>query len=614
MTVKTDWALRFYSEVLGLEYLHYGLWDGEPVTVAGLREAQQRYADTLIAMIPQGAKRVLDVGCGTGAVAARLRAGGFEVEALSPDPYHQQVVRERHGDLTFHLSRFEDYSGAGDFDVVLMSESSQYIALDILFEAARRAAPNGHLLVADYFNFSRDGGVVTRSGHLLDEFLAAAEGAGYAIDERRDITDAAAPTLDLGTKPRGQPPAAGSEPRPRPDPRSLPLDLPPGTALGRGEAREARDEPASTGYGRVSKVEALRDDSLPPRGAGAVMHTLGSLAEGVGGSVQGDPARAIRGITSLEQAQPEDLSFFTHPAYRQAAIDSSAGALVVARADDRLTSDLLICDDPALAVARLLEIFHPSSPHQAGFHPTAAIDATAEVDPTASVGAFAVIGAETLVGPGARIHPHVTVGSRCHIGAEAVLHPQVVLYNDTVVGERTIIHAGTIIGADGFGYVAADGGLLKVPQVGAVHIEADVEIGANSAIDRATVAHTRIGRGTKIDNLVQIGHNVEIGRSCILCGQVGIAGSARVGDGVVMAGQAGAVGHIHVGSGVKVAAQSAVFKSVEPGESVAGTPARSIGTWRRQVALTGRLQSFRERLARLERAVEGKGDSDDDTE
>jgi UDP-3-O-[3-hydroxymyristoyl] glucosamine N-acyltransferase len=189
------------------------------------------------------------------------------------------------------------------------------------------------------------------------------------------------------------------------------------------------------------------------------------------------------------------------------------------------------------------------------------------------------------------------------VGEGAVLHPHAVLYDDTEVGSGCVIHAGAVLGADGFGYATQGGTPHKVLQIGRVVVEGDVEIGANTTIDRATLGETRIGAGTKIDNLVQVGHNVRVGRHCILCGQAGIAGSTQLGDGVVLAGQSGVSGHIQLGDRVQVAAKSAALASVEPGTVVAGIPAVELRTWRRQVALLSRLQEMSRRLRAIEKRL-----------
>jgi UDP-3-O-[3-hydroxymyristoyl] glucosamine N-acyltransferase len=332
-----------------------------------------------------------------------------------------------------------------------------------------------------------------------------------------------------------------------------------------------------------------------------VSFRLGELAARVRGRVAGDPGRRLDGLRSLESAGPEHLSFFTDPRLRSAAEASRAGAILTGPATRDLRQDLLICDDPGRALIELLGVFHPEAAPPPGVHATAVIGAGSLVAASASIGPFVVVGEGCEIAEDAVLHPFVCAGAGSRIGRGAVLHPHVVLYPFAVVGERVVLHAGAVVGADGFGYLWREGRHLKVPQVGTVVIEEDVEVGANSAIDRATLDETRIGAGTKIDNLVQIGHNVRIGRSSILCGQVGVAGSATVGDGVVLAGQSGISNRVRLGDGARVAGKSAVFDDVPPGGQVAGVPAVEASRWRRQVALLGRLPEIRRRLAALEK-------------
>jgi UDP-3-O-[3-hydroxymyristoyl] glucosamine N-acyltransferase len=328
---------------------------------------------------------------------------------------------------------------------------------------------------------------------------------------------------------------------------------------------------------------------------------LGELAARVGGRVAGDPERTLHGLRALPSAGPEHLSFFTDPTLRRQAEASAAGAILTGPAARGLRHDLLIVDDPGLALIELLRLFHPEPAAAPGVHPTAIVGAGARVAPTASIAAYVVLGEGCEIGDGAVLHPFVCVGAGCRIGRAAVLHPHVVLYPRSVVGERAVLHAGAVVGADGFGYLARAGRHVKVPQVGSAVLEDDVEVGANSTIDRATLDETRVGAGTKIDNLVQVGHNVRIGRSSILCGQAGIAGSSTLGDGVVLAGQSGVSNRVTIGDGARVAGKSAVFGDVAPGAQVAGTPAIEASRWRRQVALLARLPEIRRRLAALER-------------
>jgi UDP-3-O-[3-hydroxymyristoyl] glucosamine N-acyltransferase len=230
------------------------------------------------------------------------------------------------------------------------------------------------------------------------------------------------------------------------------------------------------------------------------------------------------------------------------------------------------------------------------------------VDPTAHVGPYAVIGAGSRIGAGAAVHALAVVGRDCVIGERAVLHPHAVLYDRTEVGAGSVVHAGAVLGSDGFGYATQGGVHHKVPQLGRVVVEEDVEIGANSTIDRATLGETRIGAGSKIDNLVQVGHNVQVGKHCILCGQAGIAGSAHLGDYVVLAGQAGVSGHIELGKGAQVAAKSAALGPVPAGGKVAGIPAVDLRRWKRQIVMINRLEEMSRRLRALERKVNAGGD------
>jgi UDP-3-O-[3-hydroxymyristoyl] glucosamine N-acyltransferase len=344
-----------------------------------------------------------------------------------------------------------------------------------------------------------------------------------------------------------------------------------------------------------------------------VAHRLAELAEILGGRLEGDPEREIDSLQALEAAGERDLSFLTHARYRPQAAASRAGALLVGGGDAPALAgrDLLVVEDAPRAVARLIALFNPPLERAAGVHETAIVAAGATVDPTAYVGPYAVIGEGSSVGPGAAVEALAVVGRGCRVGAGAVLRPHVVLYDGTEVGERCELHAGAVLGSDGFGYVTRGGRHEKVPQAGTVSLEAEVEVGANSTIDRATVGETRIGAGTKIDNLVQVGHNVQVGEASLLCGQAGIAGSARLGKGVVLAGQAGVAGHLELGDGVQVAAKSAALSSVPAGTQVAGIPAVELSRWRREVVLRGRLAEMSRRLAALEgrlAVIEGLGE------
>ncbi len=343
---------------------------------------------------------------------------------------------------------------------------------------------------------------------------------------------------------------------------------------------------------------------VAPRGPREVR--LGDLARRVGGEVAGDPELTIRGVRSLEEAGDGDLSFVTRAAFRAAAAESSAAALLVppALAGD-FDRPLLVAAHPTLALARVLELFHPPEALAAGVHETAVVGDGCAIDATAHVGPYAVIGDGSVIAASAQVGVHAVVGRGCRVGEGAVLHPHVVLYDATEIGARAVIHAGTVLGADGFGYASHGGEHVKVPQVGRTVIEPDVEIGALSAVDRALVEETRVGAGSKIDNLVQVGHNVRIGRGCLLCGQAGIAGSARLGDYVVMGGQSGAGDHVELARGVQAAGKSAVLQSVtEEGLQVGGIPAIDLKRWRRRLVRLEQLDRLARRLRALEKKLE----------
>jgi UDP-3-O-[3-hydroxymyristoyl] glucosamine N-acyltransferase len=347
-----------------------------------------------------------------------------------------------------------------------------------------------------------------------------------------------------------------------------------------------------------------------------VAYRLAELAELVSGRVEGDPERAVEAIRALETAGPADLSFVTLARHRARALASGAGALLVGESlaagigEQREGrpgggADLLVVADPGYALARLLELFHPAEVREPGAHPTAIVEAGAVVDPAAHLGPYAVIGAGSTIGPGAAVLAHAVVGRGCVIGERALIHPHAVLYDRTAVGAGCIVHSGVVLGGDGFGYATHGGVHHKLPQVGRVVLEEEVEIGANTTIDRAALGETRVGAGTKIDNQVMLGHNVRVGRRSLLCAQVGIAGSTRIGDGVVLGARVGAVDHVEIGDGVQAAAGTDVFESLPAGAVVGGSPAHEIGRWRRQMVLLWKLEEMFRRLRAIERRLEG---------
>jgi len=349
----------------------------------------------------------------------------------------------------------------------------------------------------------------------------------------------------------------------------------------------------------------MHEESATPR-------RLAELAQLAGGRVEGDGERPVRDLRTLDDAGPDDLAPLFSPAYREAARASRAGALLVPEDHARLTAglerrDLLLAPHPQAAMARILGALHPVERPRPGVHPTAVVGEGCEVDHTAHVGPYAVIGDGSRLAAGVVVEALAVVGRRCDLGEAAWLHPHAVLYDRTVLGPRTEVHAGAVIGSDGFGYATQGGVHHKVPQVGRAVLGEDVEIGANSAIDRGALGDTTIGAGSKIDNLVQVGHNVHTGRGVILCGQAGIAGSTSLGDFVVVGGHGGVIDHMKVGNGVQVAAMTAVYSDFPDGTQVAGIPATDIRSWRRQVALLRRLESMFRRLRAVEKVLEASG-------
>jgi UDP-3-O-[3-hydroxymyristoyl] glucosamine N-acyltransferase len=342
-----------------------------------------------------------------------------------------------------------------------------------------------------------------------------------------------------------------------------------------------------------------------------VIFRLAELAARVGGEVVGDGELRLEGVAGLEEATPAQVSFLANRKYRRLFEQSRAGVVVV-EPEEQIPDGrtLLRVRNAYLAFAKITTLFHPpreAVPEVAPgavVHPSASVHPAAQVMPLASVGPGARIGARTIV------HPGVQIGQGARIGEDCLLYPNVVVREECVLGDRVIVQAGAIIGSDGFGFAFDPEGEglgprhYKLPQVGTVVVEDDVEIGACTCIDRAALGVTRIGRGTKIDNLVMIAHNVEVGPLSLLVSQVGISGSTKLGMGVVVGGQAGIVGHLTIGDGARIAAQSGVGSDLGPGEQVGGSPAQPAGLWRRTVASLNHLVEMRKELGRLRKELE----------
>ena len=316
-------------------------------------------------------------------------------------------------------------------------------------------------------------------------------------------------------------------------------------------------------------------------------------------------------MRSLEEAGPGDVAFLANPRYASQAATTKASAIIVPADAGDLPCATLRTANPYLAFAEVLGLFHVPRQPPPGIHPTAVVAADARIAEPASIGAYAVIGDGVEIGAGATIHPHVTIYPGVRIGRSFTAHAGVVVREDVVIGDRVVLHSGVVLGADGFGFAPTPQGAVKIPQTGNVVVEDDVEIGANTTVDRATLGATMIRRGAKLDNLVMVGHNCEVGAHSFLAAQVGLAGSTKIGRGVQMGGQAGAAGHLTIGDGVQVVAQSGVPNSVPAGRIVGGYPAMEVTRWRRISAALLRLPELLQRVRRLERTVAGRSTPDD---
>lgn len=330
--------------------------------------------------------------------------------------------------------------------------------------------------------------------------------------------------------------------------------------------------------------------------AGGAGFTLGRLAEALDATLDAHPERVVKGVAPLATATPTELSFIVDRRHLEAARASRAGAFLAPIGMRGLPGPTLECRDPRQALVDALTLFHPPGPPVSGVDASARVALDACVDATASVGAFAVVESGATIGPRVRIDPFVYVGPGAEIGGDSVLYPHVVVYGGTKLGRRVVIHAGVVIGADGFGFIRGPDGHRKIPQVGIVVVADDVEIGANSTIDRATLGQTVIGRGVKIDNLVQIGHNVEVGERTLMAAQVGIGGSSRIGRDVVLGGQVGVGDHVEVGDGAMLGGQTGVLQDV-------GAGSRLFGTWGRPLRIARRIWLAQERLPDVLRSL-----------
>ena len=345
-------------------------------------------------------------------------------------------------------------------------------------------------------------------------------------------------------------------------------------------------------------------------GEGGLVLTAAAIAEAVGGELIGDPSVAVNGVAPLDRASPSDLSFLGAAKYASLFALSRAGVVLIlpelAEAPGK-TPARVIVDRPQEALLTLLPRFHQVPAAAPGVHPTAVIGTAARLGADVSIGPYAVIGDGSEIGNGTVIGAHCVLGAGVRLGEHCHLVASVTVYSGSRIGDRVTMHAGVRIGSDGFGYVQREGQHLKIPHVGRCLVEDDVEIGANTTIDRGSIDDTVIGAGTKIDNLVQIGHNVRVGKGCLIMGQAGIAGSVRIEDGCMILGQVGISGHHTIGKGARVAAQAGVFGDIPAGETWSGYPARPHKEALRAQAALFKLPSL---LRRIERLLDTKTESE----
>ncbi len=335
-----------------------------------------------------------------------------------------------------------------------------------------------------------------------------------------------------------------------------------------------------------------------------VEKTVSELARHVGGTVQGDGNTLITGAATLSEAGEGDVSFLANPRYEKELHSSRASAVIVGKKIDCPDKILVRCSDPYYAFMQAVVLLYGHREHEkVGISERASVADNAIIGADVDIHDFSAISHDVEIGPNSRIYPNCTIGPGTKIGQDCIIYPNVTIYDGCTIGDRVTIHSGSVIGQDGFGYATHDSVHHKIPQVGGVVIEDDVEIGANCTIDRGTLGDTVIGKGSKFSNLIAIGHNTRIGPYSLLVAQVGIAGSVQVGHHCIFGGQVGVVGHIKIGDNVKIGAQAGVINDVPDDQSIAGSPAWPITQTKRSLMLLKELPEFRKKLLGLEKTI-----------
>lgn len=338
-----------------------------------------------------------------------------------------------------------------------------------------------------------------------------------------------------------------------------------------------------------------------------MVFTAKLIADHIGGVVEGDENAVVTGFAKIEQGFVGAISFLSNPKYTHCIYDTKASVVLINKnieLTQPVNATLIRVDNAYESIAMLLRFYDAMKPKKEGVDSSAFISQSAKIGEGCYVGAFAYIGDNVVVGDGSKIYPHTVVCDGCSIGKECILYPNVTIYYDCVIGNKVTIHAGAVIGADGFGFTPGATGYRKIPQIGNVVIEDDVEIGANTCVDRSTMTSTILHKGVKLDNLVQVGHNVEVGENTVMSAQVGIAGSTKVGSWCMFGGQVGIAGHITVGDKTSFGAQSGVPGSVKGGKTMIGTPPMDPKPYFRSQAIFRRLPEMYKQIAEMQKQID----------
>lgn len=335
--------------------------------------------------------------------------------------------------------------------------------------------------------------------------------------------------------------------------------------------------------------------------------SVGQIASLLHGEIIGDETVKVNNLSKIEEGKPGCLTFLANEKYTHYVYSTGASAILVRRdfaPEHEVKATLIKVDDPYACIALLLNMIDQIRTRRTGIENGCHISDSANVSGAAYIGAFAYIGENVSVGENSSIYPQVYIGDNVKVGKNCIIYPGVKIYRDCVIGNNVIIHAGAVIGADGFGFAPQNGTYMKIAQIGNVVIEDNVEIGANTTVDRATMGSTRVKQGTKLDNLIQVAHNVEVGANTVIAAQAGIAGSAKVGDNCMIGGQVGIAGHISIGNRVNIGAQSGIPNHVAENSNILGCPAIPIKDFARQVVLLKRLPELNDTVKRLQKELE----------